>query len=137
MAAFRGKGLRVVGCLLFFLAAVYGFFQWHSSFLETELTRHDEAPRYQTGAAFEVIDPSGSSVSSPSSSTPSFSSSSGISAQSPEALMAEADRLIADTNQLLAEQGIALEVDEDASSQARRLTALEAEIDVLSEQLDR
>lgn len=135
MAAFRGKGLRVVGCLLFFLAAVYGFFQWHSSSLETELTRHDEAPRYQTGAAFEVIDPSGSSVSS--SSTPSFSSSSRISDKSPEALMAEADRLIVDTNQLLAEQGIAPEGDEDVSSQARRLTALEAEIDALSEQLDR
>ena len=135
MAAFRGKGLRVVGCLLFFLAAVYGFFQWHSSPLETELTRHDEAPRYQTGAAFEVIDPSGSSVSS--SSTPSFSSSSRISDKSPEALMAEADRLIVDTNQLLAEQGIAPEGDEDVSSQARRLTALEAEIDALSEQLDR
>ena len=135
MAAFRGKGLRVVGCLLFFLAAVYGFFQWHSFSLETELTRHDEAPRYQTGAAFEVIDPSGSSVSS--SSTPSFSSSSRISDKSPEALMAEADRLIVDTNQLLAEQGIAPEGDEDVSSQARRLTALEAEIDALSEQLDR
>jgi hypothetical protein len=122
-ATANNKGLTIIAIILAFVALVYAFFQLHAQQNQVDTTPLTNGPVYQTGEAFEVIDPA--KPSSPTSN------------KTPEQLVAEADQIIAETNLLIEQQSLGDATLSDAEKQAAeaRVARLMEKINELEKQL--
>ena len=122
-ATSNNKGLTIIVITLAFVAMVYAFFLLHSHQNQVEINPQTNRPVYQTGEAFEKIDPA-----QPSTQT---------SNKTPEELVAEANRIIAETDLLIEQQGLGSTTMSDAEKQAaeQRVARLKEKINELEQQL--
>lgn len=121
-ATSNNQGLKIVVITIAFMAMVYAFFLLHTHQNQVETNPQTNGPVYQTGEAFEVIEPS--KPATPSNKTP-------------DALVAEANQIIAETNLLIEQQGLGSRTMSDAEKQAaeQRVARLKKKINELEQQL--
>jgi len=122
-ATSNNKGLTILAITIAFVAMVYAFFLLHSHQNQVETNPQNNRPVYQTGEAFETIDPAGPSTQT--------------STKTPDELVAEANQIIAETNLLIEQQGLGSKTLSDAEKQAteQRVARLKEKINELEKQL--
>jgi len=120
----KKKGMIVALVLVGFIGLVFGFYQFQSRQHSASIPATPDTPAYQTGKAFEVIEPN-----EPAGYT---------SDKSPETLISEADDIIARANAILEKNNLGgLEMsDEQKQATAEKVADIEQKIVELEAKLE-
>lgn len=123
----HNKGLIATLVLILFTAGLFGLYQLQKQQVSNQQTQHSERsakPAYQTGKAFEAIDPEQPAKQSSSKTT--------------DELISEADQIIANANAIVAKNNLG-EIDltdEEKRAVGERVANIERKINELRKQLD-